>query len=162
MTLQKGDLNIRAATQSDFSNLSELYRHLIPNDLPASENVQLKTFETMLSHPGLTIFIGYTGNQAVTTCTLIVVPNFTRGCASLAFIENVVTHRAYRGQGYGEEVLKTVCDAAWDAGCYKIMLLSGIKNTAAHRFYLRNGFSSTKQGFEMRAPGYPARTILRS
>ncbi|QDG77543.1 GNAT family N-acetyltransferase [Labrenzia sp. PHM005] len=152
-------LSIRAAKSYDFSGLTELYQHLIGDDLPATEEIQAKTFETILRHPGMTILIGCLGDVPVTTCTLIVVPNFTRGCAPYALIENVVTHRDHRGRGYGEQVLKAASDSAWDAGCYKIMLLSGIQNTAAHRFYERIGFSATKQGFELRAPGYPARTL---
>ncbi|WP_420415212.1 GNAT family N-acetyltransferase [Roseibium sp.] len=151
--------HIRTASKSDFADLAELYQHLIGNDLPAPEEVQAKTFDTMLHHPGMTILLGCLGDVPVTTCTLIVIPNFTRGCAPYALIENVVTHRDHRGWGYGEQVLNAASDTAWDTGCYKIMLLSGIQNTAAHRFYKRIGFSATKQGFELRAPGYPARPL---
>jgi len=153
------ELIVRTAETDDFSALSALYRHLIPNDTPAPVEMQHQTFETMLAHPGLRIFVGSLGDQLVTTCTLVVVPNFTRCCAPYALIENVVTHAGHRGRGYGEQVLKAAFDAAWQAGCYKIMLMSGIKNTAAHRFYERLGFSSTKQGFEIRAPGYPPRSL---
>lgn len=152
-------LQIRPATNTDFSGLAELYRHLIPDDTPVPVEAQSKTFETILAHPGLLVFVGHLGDDLVTTCTLVVVPNFTRGCAPYALIENVVTHTDHRGSVFGERILKATFDAAWRAGCYKIMLMSGIKNTDAHRFYERIGFSSTKQGFEMRAPGYPQRAL---
>lgn len=159
MSIPKSSLKIRSARSSDFSGLAELYRQLIPNDTPASVPVQLQTFETMLHHPGMTLLVGIQDEVLVTTCTVIVVPNFTRGCAPYALFENVVTHGDFRGRGFGEQILKAAFDTVWQAGCYKIMLLSGINNTAAHRFYERIGFSPTKQGFELRAPGYPPRNL---
>jgi GNAT superfamily N-acetyltransferase len=159
MTAATTKLEIRPANSADFSGLAELYRHLIPEDTPAPADIQKRTFDAMLGQPGMTMFVGCLDGVAVTTATLIVVPNFTRGCAPYAFIENVVTHKDYRARGFGAQLLSAAFDAAWDAKCYKIMLLSGIQNKAAHRFYERIGFSSTKQGFELRAPGYPSRTL---
>jgi GNAT superfamily N-acetyltransferase len=159
MANRENILHIRPAAEPDYSALAELYRHLIPNDIPAPIEEQTEAFEAMLSHPGLNIIVGCLADHLVTTCTLVVVPNFTRGCAPYALIENVVTHTDHRGSGFGERILKAAFDAAWRAGCYKIMLMSGIKNTDAHRFYERIGLSSTKQGFEMRAPGYPQRAL---
>ena len=161
MTELSDMFDFRPAALSDFSQLADLYRQLIPNDLPASDDLQLQTFRTMLGHPGLTILLACTKDRAVATCTLVVVPSLTRGCASYALIENVVTHKEYRGQGIGEKLMHDASDRAWQAGCYKIMLMSGSKNTEAHRFYERIGFTSTKVGFELRAPGYPSREILR-
>lgn len=78
------------------------------------------------------------------------IPNFTRGGASYALIENVVTHADFRGSGFGKSVLLAAVDAAWSLGCYKVMLLTGSKDPATLGFYENAGFARTKTGFEMR------------
>jgi len=141
----------------DFAGYRELLRHLINEDYPASEELQRQTFDAMLHHPGLTILLAVVDGIPVSTCTLAVIPNLTRGCASYAQIKNVVTHRAWRGRGIGRTLMRAAVDTAFAEGCYKVMLMSGATNNEAHRFYDELGFSRTKTAFELRAPGYPPR-----
>ncbi|WP_346897529.1 GNAT family N-acetyltransferase [uncultured Roseibium sp.] len=159
MPHQDPEFHIRAATPDDCDGLAGLYRHLIPNDVPADPVETPASCKQMLAHPGLTVLIGIRNGVSVSTCTLIVIPNMTRGGAPYALIENVVTHSDYRGKGFGEQLLKSAFKRAWADGCYKVMLLSGSKNTEAHRFYERIGFETTKVDFEARAPGYPPRML---
>jgi GNAT superfamily N-acetyltransferase len=88
----------------------------------------------------------------VTSCTLIVIPNLTRRGAPYALIENVVTHADHRRAGHGRAVLKAAVAAAWAAGCYKVMLLTGRKDAGTLAFYLRAGFEQSKTGFQIRRP----------
>jgi GNAT superfamily N-acetyltransferase len=159
MSAADRDLDIRPADAKDYEILRDLFKHLIPNDIPMSEDQGRMALNAMLTHPGLTTLIGFHQGQPVSTCTLIVVPNFSRAGAPFALIENVVTHKDHRGKGFGEETLRTAFDTAWSAGCYKIMLLTGATNTKAQKFYRKVGFKGTKAGFELRAPGYPSRQI---
>ncbi|HTY14641.1 MAG TPA: GNAT family N-acetyltransferase [Methanoregulaceae archaeon] len=55
-------------------------------------------------------------------------------------IENVVTRREYRNQGYGTALLGHVLDVAWKSGCYKVMLLTGRTDPAVFRLYEKAGF----------------------
>lgn len=148
---------IRPAGSQDFAGLRELLRHLIEEDHPASEELQQHTFDTMLRHPGLTVLLAVIDGAPVATCTLAVIPNLTRGCASYAQIENVVTHRAWRGRGIGRRLMREAIETAFADGCFKVMLMSGATNNEAHRFYDELGFTRTKTAFELRAPGYPPR-----
>ncbi|WP_269582221.1 GNAT family N-acetyltransferase [Roseibium sp. Sym1] len=157
MTNSTDDLAIRAAGSGDFEGLRDLYRHLVTDDLPAADALQRQTFAEMMQHPRLTILLAQKDRRLVASCTLVIVPNMTRGCAPYALVENVVTHENWRGLGIGRRLMETALERAFDEGCFKIMLLSGADNTAAHRFYKRLGFANTKTGFELRAPGYPAR-----
>ena len=84
------------------------------------------------------------------SCTLIVIPNLTRGGKPYALIENVVTHAGYRGRGYGTSILHAAAKAAWDVGCYKVMLMTGSKQPSTLKFYENAGFEQTKTGFQMR------------
>ncbi len=145
-------LIIRPAEPADRAAFSELYRHVIPDDVVLSDDVAAERFSAVLAHPGLTLFGGFVDGRPVSSVTLIIVPNLLRGGASYAFIENVVTHADYRQRGYGRTLLRHATEAAWQASCYKVMIMVGSKNPATLRFYEENCFSSTKTGFEARRP----------
>ncbi len=151
-------LTIRPVVAENFADVATLYCHLIPNDVPAAEPLQRQVFKDILDHPGMTVLLGCRYTKPIATCTLVVIPNLTRGCAPYALIENVVTDNGHRGIGYGGELLSAAIDLAWQAKCYKVMLMSGQANRKAHRFYERLGFATTKTGFELRALGYLPRT----
>lgn len=44
-----------------------------------------------------------------------------------AFVENVVTHKEYRGKGYATDCLNYAREIAQKNNCYKMMLLTGSK-----------------------------------
>ena len=117
----------------------------------------------MVAQPGLTVFLAEQSGEPVATCTLIPVPNLTRGTRSYVFIENVVTHAAHRrqgqgqGQGHGPAVLEAALAAAWAGGCYKAMLLTGSKEESTFRFYESAGFRrGEKTGLIARPTGIVA------
>ncbi|KQV28494.1 acetyltransferase [Rhizobium sp. Root1203] len=144
--------SIRAAVAGDLEDLLELYRQLNPGD-PALDPSELKDrFAAMLAQPGMTVFIGFDNQAPASTATLIVVPNLTRNGASYALIENVVTHRDHRKRGHAGALVRHAIDAAWDAGCYKVMLLTGSKEPSTLRFYESCGFLRDKTGFQIRRP----------
>jgi len=159
MTNPAGEPTLRLAGSEDFEGLRDLYRHLVSDDLPAPDTLLRQTFKDMLRHPGLDILLALVGQDKVASCTLVMIPNMTRGCAPYALIENVVTHADWRGQGIGRRLMLSARDRAFAQGCFKIMLLSGSDNKAAHRFYAGLGFATTKTGFELRAPGYAPRQV---
>jgi GNAT superfamily N-acetyltransferase len=144
------ELNIRTADQNDLPALLALYRQLHPDDEPASPAVAHNQLELLLRYPGSSILVGIRGDALVATCTLIVIPNLTRGGAPYALIENVVTDARYRKRGYGKLVLEAAMAAAWRHGCYKVMLLTGSKDPATLRFYAEVGFEQSKTGFPAR------------
>jgi GNAT superfamily N-acetyltransferase len=144
--------SIRPAVAGDLENLLELYRQLNPGD-PALECAEAKErFAAMLAQPGMTVFMGVLDEAPTCTVTLIVVPNLTRNGASYALIENVVTHRDHRKRGHAGALVRHATNAAWGAGCYKLMLLTGSDEPATLRFYESCGFVQNKTGYQMRRP----------
>lgn len=102
----------------------------------------------MLNQPGFTCIVGFTGGHLVSSCCLAIIPNLTRGARPYALIENVVTHRDFRRQGYAKALLSEALSRAWSKECYKAMLLSGSQRSETHRFYESCGFrSEEKKGF---------------
>lgn len=100
-------MNIRTATTSDLQGLLILYRHLHPHDnpLPAGDRV-LKVWRDVLERTE--VFLGFANNELVSSCTLVVIPNLTRGARSYALIEKIVTHADHRRKGFGREIVRHV------------------------------------------------------
>jgi GNAT superfamily N-acetyltransferase len=98
--------------------------------------------------PHLKYFGAFADKALVSSCTLSVIPNLTRGCRPYGVIENVVTHPQYRRQGLGRAVLQHALNDAWLARCYKVMLLTGRKDEGIYMFYESAGFDrEAKQAF---------------
>lgn len=149
-TSEHRDFNIRQADQRDLPALMELYQHLAEGDEKPNLELAQDVFEQFQAYSGSMILIGQVGAALATSCTLVVIPNLTRGGRSYGLIENVVTHRDFRNRGFGRQVLRYATDAAWAAGCYKVMLMTGSKKRETLDFYLAAGFEQSKTGFQMR------------
>jgi ribosomal protein S18 acetylase RimI-like enzyme len=89
-------------------------------------------------------------HRQIASCTLVAIPNLTRGGQPYGLIENIVTHTQHRDRGYGKQVLRAAVMAAWEADCYKVMLMTGSKDLATLAFYTSAGFEQSKTGFQVR------------
>ena len=145
-----GALLIRPATDRDLKALQDLYRHLNPGDPTPDLTEAARILDQFSQYPGSTVLLGICDEIIATTCTLVVIPNLTRGGAPYALIENVVTDPRYRKRGFGKAVLTEALSLAWQHGCYKVMLLTGSKDPATLRFYGDVGFEQSKTGFQAR------------
>lgn len=143
-------LDIRQADQGDLPALMELYQHLAEGDEKPQLEVAHDLFERFQAYSGSMIAIGLVEHVLAASCTLVVIPNLTRGGRPYGLIENVVTHRDFRNRGYGKQILHYAVEAAWDAGCYKVMLMTGSKRRETLDFYLAAGFEQSKTGFQIR------------
>lgn len=142
-------MNIRPLTPNDLQALLELYRHLHESDsaLPDANEID-SVWSEIMSNQRLKYFGGFFADNLVSSCTISVIPNLTRGCRPYGVIENVVTHSAYRRRGCGSAILQAALSHAWSVGCYKVMLLTGRKDEATLRFYQSAGFDPNgKQAF---------------
>jgi GNAT superfamily N-acetyltransferase len=144
-------LRIRAATADDLAALLVLYKHLNPDDAPTPADAANDVFSRLHLYSGSAILLGTIAGELVSSCTLIVIPNLTRGGRPFALVENVVTHAAWRKRGYGTALLRHAAQRGFDHGCYKVMLLTGSKEPATLAFYAQAGFEQTKTGFQIRA-----------
>lgn len=142
MTTQDGNVpEVRAVRPDELDALLELYKHMHSQDdpLPGRERVS-SVWESMLASPMMRVFVIERDGRLVSSCVMAIVPNLTRAVRPYGLIENVVTHAAYRQQGLGTAVLRHALETAWQEGCYKVMLLTGRKDPAVHRFYEGAGF----------------------
>ena len=79
----------------------------------------------------------------VSSCVCVIIPNLTRGVRPYAFVENVVTRADARGHGYATACLNHAKALAQQAGCYKMMLLTGSHDPKTLDFYRHAGYNST-------------------
>jgi len=145
-------LAIRPAGAGDLAALLALYAELNPSDPPLEPAVAGKQMDAILAQPGMHIFIGFSGEEAAATVTLSVIPNLTRAGAPYALIENVITLSTHRKKGYAAAMIAHAVETAWQAGCYKVMLLTGSKVPETLRFYENCGFDREKTAFQVRRP----------
>lgn len=136
-------MEVREARADDFPGVMALYRQLHPEDPVLSDGRDRATFERILRDEHLHVFVLVDRQEIRSTCYLNVIPNLTRSARPYAVIENVVTDEAFHGQGYGKQVIGHALTAAWQAGCYKVMLQTGSKRESTHAFYRACGFSGT-------------------
>lgn len=143
----------RLAKLDDLASLIALYRasEVNPTAEPAARAEQI--WSEMLSRDGLAIFVADADSRIVSTCMLIAVPNILRAGRRHGFLENVVTHPQFRGQGYGRAVVHAALAAAWAWDCHHVLLQSGRKDPRVHRFYERCGFEpGLRVGYVARRP----------
>ena len=141
---------VRSARREDLSDLLSLYQELNPADPRLDDEAASRTFDAMLAQPGMHIFVAEVDGHAVSTATLIIVPNLTRSARPYGLIENVVTASSHRKQGLGHAVIRHTINFGFAAHCYKIMLLTGQKEESVHRFYQACGFIQNKTGYQIR------------
>jgi len=149
-------MEIRRAREEDFARVLELYRQLQPRDPVLTDGRDRAVFDVIRRADGLSLFVLEDGGEIRSTCYLNVIPNLTRSASPYAIVENVVTDRAARGKGYGKRILAHALGAAWEAGCYKVMLQTGSKRESTHAFYRACGFSGdARHAYVARRPSGP-------
>jgi GNAT superfamily N-acetyltransferase len=131
----------REAGPGDFGDILRLYRQLQPADPVLHDGSDAAAFAQILGSPWLHLFVLEVDGAVVATTYLNVIPNLTRSASPYAVIENVVVDETLRGTGLGRQIMAGTLQAAWAAGCYKAMLLTGSRKPGTHAFYRACGFS---------------------
>lgn len=134
---------VREIKKDELSQLLELYLHLHEDSIPEMTEHLRNTWDTICSDKNHHIIVKAIDNKIVASCVCVIIPNLTRSVRPYAFIENVVTHADYRGNGYATDCLNFARDIAKNENCYKMMLLTGSKDENTLRFYSRAGYNSS-------------------
>jgi GNAT superfamily N-acetyltransferase len=130
----------RPATIADLDPLLDLFRVSEVSSVVGPIAQAQIIWRRTLDDSGVAIFVSEAEAKIVATCMLITAPNLLRSGRGHAFLENVVTHPAFQGQGHGRAVVEAALSKAWAMDCYHVMLQSGRKDPRVHRFYERCGF----------------------
>ena len=145
--------NARLAQAADLVSLLELFS---AGDVSASaEPIEraMRIWRETLSDGGIAVFVSAVDAKIVATCMLITAPNLLRAGRRHGFLENVVTHPDFQGQGHGRAVVAAALAAAWARDCHHVLMQSGRQDPRVHRFYQRCGFEpGIRVGYVARRP----------
>ena len=133
---------IREAEERDLLPLLELYLHLHETRVPEESSHLRAVWQGILQDENHHLIVCEEDGRIVSSCVCVVILNLTRNARPYALIENVVTHPDYRKRGLASQCLDYAKQIARQAGCYKIMLLTGAKDEATLNFYRKAGFNS--------------------
>lgn len=132
---------IREAAMEDMQEVLELYLHLHENSIPEDNDHLRDTWAQIINDPNHHLILNVIDGKIVSSCVCVIIPNLTRGVRPYAFVENVVTHEAYRCKGYAGECLDYAKKIAIENNCYKMMLLTGSKKPETWHFYEKAGYN---------------------
>lgn len=131
---------IRPVRPQELPDLLELYTHLHEDSVPGPSDQLTALWERILADEHYHIIVAEREGALCASCTLVVIPNLTRGLRPYGVVENVVTHPDCRRQGLATACLDRARELAVAAGCYKLMLLTGAKGEGILGFYEGAGY----------------------
>ena len=134
---------VREAGKEDLQEILQLYLCLHEQSVPEPSEHLAQTWEQIIEDKNHHLLVNEVSGQIVSSCVCVIIPNLTRNVRPYAFIENVVTHSAFRGHGYASECLQYAGQIARENNCYKMMLLTGSKEKKTLDFYKHAGYNST-------------------
>ena len=134
---------VREANKNDLREILELYLHLHAKEVPEDSEYLRNTWNKISSVKDHHLIVCEIDGKIVSSCVCVIIPNLTRNIRPYAFIENVVTHKDYRGKGYATACLNYARRIAEGNNCYKMMLLTGSKEEKTLKFYENAGYNSS-------------------
>lgn len=134
---------IREACKADLKEILELYLFLHETNVPEESEHLKQTWNKIITDTEHHLIVCEIEGKIVASCVCVIIPNLTRNVRPYAFIENVVTHKDYRGRGYATACLNYARKLAEDNHCYKMMLLTGAKEQKTLGFYANVGYNSS-------------------
>jgi GNAT superfamily N-acetyltransferase len=143
----------RIAQAADLGRLLDLFEASEVSSAAQPRDRAERIWAEILARDGVTVFVSDAGERLAATCMLITAPNLLRAGRGHAFLENVVTHQDFRGQGHGRAVVQAALAKAWGEDCYHVLLQSGRVDPRVHRFYESCGFEpGVRIGYVARKP----------
>lgn len=147
---------LRKLALHDLDALLRLYTDIGLLDSESERALLEQTWARILASDWIFYLGVFVEGTLAATCHAVVVPNLSRGVRPYAIIENVGTLATHRRRGLASIAMRAIIAHCWDAGCYKILLASGLQRSGAHAFYHALGFDSrAKQSFVLTRPSAP-------
>ncbi|CAH2812101.1 MAG: hypothetical protein CBARDMAM_6892 [uncultured Caballeronia sp.] len=86
-------MQVRPISPAELDQLVLLYGQLHSADEPLPDaSVIRSVWNELMADLRHTVFGGYRDGELISSCTLTIIPNLTRGCRLYGVLENVVTH----------------------------------------------------------------------
>ncbi len=134
-------VEIRPARQPDLNRILALYAELdMPGDKPCDPATAEKLFARIQQYPDYTLYVAVSEGSIVGAFSLLIMDNLAHRGAPSGIVEDVVVAPHFQRQGVGRQMMYFAMGKCRQANCYKLMLSSNLKRSAAHRFYDSLGF----------------------
>ncbi|MCR5599247.1 MAG: GNAT family N-acetyltransferase [Ruminococcus sp.] len=133
---------IRELNNDDFDGLMRLYMELHSNPFPEKDDRVMSVWKSIIDDKNHHIIVAELDGVIAAACVCVIIPNLTRGQRPYALIENVVTSEKYRRRGLASACLDRAREIAESENCYKMMLLTGSKESGTLDFYRKAGYNS--------------------
>jgi GNAT superfamily N-acetyltransferase len=147
---------VRFAEYCDLAGVLRLYQALRPHDPALSIDNADALWREVLSQPHIRVIVAEVDGTLASTCMIAVIAHLANSGRPFAVIEHVVTLPQFRGRGLARATMQHAIDFAWSRHCCKVMLLSGMQRTEAHRFYESLGFrGDIERGFVIKPAPSP-------
>ena len=142
---------IREADPKDSSVIEKLYKKLAPHSI--NLKVLPERVEQIRKDYNNFLFV-YEEDHAIKGSVFITFcldPGY--GFRPYTIVEYVIVGEGYRGKGIGEKLLKHVEKVSIGRESTRIVLLSSVARTEAHKFFTKNGYDGTiSKGFKKYIP----------
>lgn len=132
---------IREIVPTDFDELMTLYMQLHNNPFPEKSDNVLRLWNQIINDKNHHIIVAEEDGKIVASCVCVIIPNLTHNQQPYAFVENVITDKAYRKRGLASACLNYAKELAIQKNCYKMMLLTGSKEESTLHFYEQAGYN---------------------
>lgn len=136
-------MTIREAISTDLDEILQLYLYLHEESVPEDTEQLRNTWSDIVNDANHHMIVCEVDGRIVASCVCVIIPNLTRNVRPYAFVENVVTHGAYRRKGYATACLNFARQLAEEKHCYKMMLFTGSKEESTLNFYRSVGYNSS-------------------
>ena len=136
---------VRVASGTDAAAIQSLYRQLVDD-----ENVNVTESQIhMVEEDGRTrLFVGEIDGDVCATVLVCLCADVMYSSQPFGVVENLVVDKKRQGNGIGQALLREVEQFCLMRNCSKVMLLSSVSRTDAHRFFEHVGYrSDLKRGF---------------
>jgi ribosomal protein S18 acetylase RimI-like enzyme len=139
-------VQIRPAAPGDIPRLAELLTILFTQeaDFTPDPRRQARGLSLLTGNAELGRVYCAVHTDAIVGMVSILFTVSTAEGGRAAWLEDLVVHPDWRGQGIGRHLLTYAIGEAKTAGCLRITLLTDRTNEAATRFYRRMGFEQSQ------------------
>ena len=136
-------MTIRIATLDDIPDLCQLLELLFSQEAEFVPDRALARagLEQIIAQPERGRILVARDEAAIVGMVNLLFTISTALGGRVALLEDMIVHPARRGGGAGSELLRAAIEAAREAGCRRITLLTDRDNEAAQNFYRKHGFT---------------------
>jgi len=140
-------ITIRQAQATDINQMSALLQTLfsIEADFIFDADLSQSALQKIIDDSERCALVASNGRKIIGMCSAQWVYSTASGKKS-AWIEDVVLHPDFRGQGIGTKMMDELLVWCRDSGCNRAQLVYDLDNQPAIDFYQKQAFSSTRLG----------------